>query len=195
MTETRATLRVAGGNLEESMNTVPEGEMAPQRGWWSRNWKWVVPTGCLGLLLSCGCLGAVFIGAITQSLRGSGAVVEAVALAKQSPEVRQALGEPIEAGLMVQGSIQSSGGQGSADVTIPLDGPKADGTLRVEAYKDGETWKFTTLQVEVPGQPPIDLLGARPAPPANTVPFPDTSPEEEPLPEEQEPDHEEDIEL
>jgi hypothetical protein len=140
----------------------------------------------MGLLLSCGCLGAVIVGAVTQSLRGSGAVVEAVALAKQSPEVRQALGEPIEQGLMVQGSIHSSGDQGSADITIPLDGPKADGTLRVEAYKDGNAWRFTVLQVEVPGQPPIDLIEEKPTPPPNTVPFPDL-PEVEPLPEDEEP--------
>jgi hypothetical protein len=133
-----------------------------------------------------------------------------VALAKQSPEVQQALGQPIEAGLMIQGNIHSSGDQGSADVSLPLKGPKAEGTLRVEAYKNGDTWKFTVLQVEVPGQPPIDLLGDAPAPPTNTVPFPDTLPEVEPLPdddapgrapdepaepEEQEPDHKEDIQL
>ncbi|HEX8441165.1 cytochrome c oxidase assembly factor Coa1 family protein [Archangium sp.] len=154
------------------MNTVPEGELAAQRGWWSRNWTWVVPTGCLGLLLSCGCLGAVFFGVITQSLRGSGAVVEAVALARQSPEVRQALGEPIEQGLWVQGRIHSGGDQESADVTLPLKGPKAEGTLRMEAYKNGDAWTFTTLQVEVPGQPPIHLLGDAPAPPPHTLPFP-----------------------
>jgi hypothetical protein len=165
------------------MNTMPEGEMAPRRGWWGRNWKWVLPTGCLGLLLTCGCFGALIVGAVTQSLRGSGAVVEAVALVRQSPEVREALGEPIEAGLMVSGSIQSSNDRGSADVAIPLKGSKADGTLRMEAYKDADEWKFTTLQVDVPGRPTIDLLGGSPAPPANTVPFPETLPDVEPLPE------------
>jgi hypothetical protein len=161
---------------------MPEGAMAPQQGWWSRNWKWVVPTGCLGLLLSCGCLGALLFGVTYQALRGTGVFVEAVTLAKQSPEVQEALGTPIEAGLMLQGSIQSHNGQGSARFSVPLKGPKAGGTLNVEAYKDGEQWKFTTLNVEVPGQPTIDLLGGAPAPPPDTVPFPDSLPEVEPLP-------------
>jgi Cytochrome oxidase complex assembly protein 1 len=185
------------------MDMMPEGEMAPQRSWWSRNWKWVVPSGCLGLLLSCGCLGAVIFGVAFQSLRSAGVVVEAVAMAKQSPEVRQALGEEIKAGMLVSGSLQSSNDRGSADITIPLDGSKADGTLHVEAYKDGEEWKFTQLLVEVPGRPPIDLLGGGVAPPPDTVPFPESLPDVEPLPEDGEtgeppseaPEGQEDIEL
>jgi hypothetical protein len=170
------------------MNTMTEGQMAPQRGWWSRNWKWVVPSGCLGILLSCGCLGALIFGLTWQTLRSTGVFVEAVAQAKQSPEVRQALGEPIEAGMMLQGSIEThNGDRGSANFSVPLKGSKAEGTLFVEAYKNGEKWQFTTLAVEVPGRPTIDLLGGAPAPPADTVPFPDTLPEVEPLPEDDAP--------
>ncbi|QRN99431.1 hypothetical protein JRI60_10600 [Archangium violaceum] len=166
---------------------MPESEMAPRQGWWGRNWKWVVPTGCLGLLLSCGCLGALVFGFTYQALRGTGVFVEALTQAKQSPEVRQTLGEPIESGMMLQGSIQSQNDQGSANFSVPLKGPKADGTLLVEAYKNGDEWKFTTLQVEVPGRPTIDLLGGEPAPPPDTVPFPDSLPDVEPLPEDEEP--------
>ncbi|WNG44664.1 hypothetical protein F0U60_11620 [Archangium minus] len=172
------------------MNTMTEGQMAPQQSWWGRNWKWVVPTGCLGLLLSCGCLSALIFGVTWQALRGTGVFVEAVTQAKQSPEVRQALGEPVEAGLMLQGSIQSHNDQGSANFSVPLTGPKGEGTLYVEAYKNGEDWKFTTLRVDIPGRPGIDLLGGAPAPPPDTIPFPDSPPElpdVEPLPDEDEP--------
>lgn len=165
--------------------------MAPQPSWWSRNWKWVVPSGCLGLLLSCGCLGALLFGVTWQALRSTGVFVEAVTQAKQSPEVRQALGEPIEAGMVPQGSIEShteDGAQrGSANFSVPLKGPRADGTLYVEAYQNGDKWTFTTLTVEIPGRPSIDLLGGAPAPPGNTVPFPDSLPEVEPLPEDEAP--------
>ena len=164
------------------MNTMPEGTMAPQQGWWSRNWKWVVPSGCLGLLLSCGCLGAVLFGLTYQAVRGTGVFVEATAQARQSPEVREALGEPIETGMMLQGSIHSSDDRGEANFAVPLKGPKGEATLLVEAYKDGDAWKYTTLRVEVPGRPAIDLLGGAPAPPPDTIPFPDL-PEVEPLPE------------
>ncbi|HEV2762364.1 MAG TPA: hypothetical protein VGV38_05155, partial [Pyrinomonadaceae bacterium] len=32
----------------------------PRKNWWGRNWKWVVPTGCLGLLVGVG----LFVAAI-----------------------------------------------------------------------------------------------------------------------------------
>ncbi|PTL83810.1 cytochrome c oxidase assembly factor Coa1 family protein [Vitiosangium sp. GDMCC 1.1324] len=168
------------------MNTMTEGHLAPQQSWWSRNWKWVVPSGCLGLLLSCGCFTALIFGVTWQALRGTGVFVDAVAQAKQSPEVQQALGEPIEAGLMLQGSIQTHNDQGSANFSVPLKGAKTDGTLYVEAYKNADTWKYTTLKVEVPGRPTIDLLGGEPEPPPDTVPFPDSLPDVEPLPGEEE---------
>jgi hypothetical protein len=140
------------------MNTSPEGNMAPQRGWWSRNWKWVVPVGCLGVLASCGCLGAIAFFAATSAIKSTTAYVQAVQVVMTDPEVQEALGSPIETG-MLQGSVKTENDQGSADFTIPLDGPKADGTLRVKATKAGGDWNFHVLQVEVPGRAPIDLVG------------------------------------
>lgn len=169
---------------------IPEGDLVPRQSWWGRNWKWVVPVGCLGLLLSCGCLGAVLFGAAFQtvkSLGGTSVVVDAVAQAKQSPEVQEALGADIQAGLSVSGSFQSSNDRGSADLSIPLDGSKTDGTLYVEAYRDGEQWRYTRLEVAVPGRPPINLLGGDAEPPPDTLPFPESLPDVEPLPEEGEP--------
>lgn len=169
------------------MNTSAEGQMAPQQGWWSRNWKWALPSGCLGLLLTCGCLGPLIFGAtMWQSLRGTGVIVDAVAQAKQSPEVRQVLGEPIESGMFPQGSVNIRNQQGFADLAIPLNGPKASGTLYVEAHKSEDAWTFTTLKVEVPDHPVINLLGGEPEPAPDTVPFdPGALPEVEPLPEDE----------
>jgi hypothetical protein len=38
-------LDAAGKGVEKGrMETAMQGQPAP--GWWSRNWKWFVPTGC-----------------------------------------------------------------------------------------------------------------------------------------------------
>lgn len=177
------------------MSTLPEESLVPRQGWWGRNWKWLVPGGCLGLLLSCGCLGALFFGLGYQTLRSTGVFVEAVTLAKQSPEVQRALGEPIEAGLMIQGSIQSQDGSGSASFSVPLEGPLARGLLRAEAYKEGAEWRFTTLLVELPGRPPILLIGGEQEPPPGTIPFPEQPLPGAPLPEEAPPAGQEEISL
>ena len=48
----------------------PPQYMQPQRSWWSRNWKWVVPVGCLVVLLPILALGG-FIGGILAIVFGS----------------------------------------------------------------------------------------------------------------------------
>ncbi|HZI06139.1 MAG TPA: cytochrome c oxidase assembly factor Coa1 family protein [Archangium sp.] len=172
------------------MSTTSEGQMVPQRGWWSRNWIWAAPVGCLGLLFSCCVLGFLIFGATTwQSLRGSGVLVDAVTQAKQSLEVREALGEPIESSMVPQQySMHSGTDGGSASFAVGLKGPKGSGTLHGEAYKKGDEWTFTTLKVEVPDHPVINLLGPSSEPAPKTIPFdPKSLPDVEPLPEDEEP--------
>lgn len=144
------------------MESVPEGNMAPQPGWWSRNWKWAAPAGCLALF-SCGCLGFVVLGlgaagAGIAAVAGAAPMDEALQAATSDPEVQRALGTPIQAGWQRQISVNSRNGRGHATMRIPLDGPTADGVLYAEADKDGESWNFSRLVVEVPGQRDIDLL-------------------------------------
>lgn len=143
------------------METMPEGGgMAPRPSWWSRNWKWAAPLGCLGLL-SCGCLGAFVLGASALSSAVSGGPrSEAIHTAQQDPEVQRALGSPIHAGGLFdsQTNFHESNGQGHARLHIPLDGPKGHGMLDAEAAKEGGQWNFSRLVVEVQGEPPIDLL-------------------------------------
>src|SRR6218665_85638 len=169
------------------MNTTTEGPMAPQKSWWGRNWPWVIPVGCLGLLLSCGCLGALFAGLALKSFSDTPVFTESVARAKQSPEVREALGEPIETSwLGQQMNIKTHNDEGPAQLTIPLKGPRGEGMLRVKATKTEGNWRFQTLRVDVPDRAPINLLDTPSAEPPEPEPpsaRPDL-PQVEPLPEE-----------
>ena len=168
------------------MNAMSEGPMAPRGSWWSRNWAWFIPLGCLGVLLSCGCLGALIAGFTYKSIRDSGPFAEALDRTRRSPEAREWLGEPIEAEWTMQGSFKTENGEGSAHLAIPVHGPKGTGTLQVEAYKRDEAgWTFTTLELEVPDHPPLDLLDGTPRPPEGTVPARPDLPEVEPLPEDE----------
>lgn len=142
------------------MSATPEGSLVPQQGWWGRNWKWVVPVGCLGLLASCGCLGFALVGLGVSSLSGNmGAYTEAVAIATNDAQVRKALGPPIKAsGLPKQTSVNSINGVTHARLAIPLDGANADGMLQVDAQKEGDgDWHYNVLTVEVEDGTRIDL--------------------------------------
>jgi len=158
------------------MDTMPEGSLVPQRGWWSRNWKWFVPVGCLSLLASCGCLGAILLGVGFSSLSKVGAYTEAVAIATSDAQVRRALGSPIDTGLPQQSSLSSSHGRTQARFTIPLDGPEADGLLRVDAeqQEDSAKWRYSTLAVELEDGTLIDLRDDAPSPPGQDAPEEDS---------------------
>ncbi|AGC47809.1 hypothetical protein MYSTI_06536 [Myxococcus stipitatus DSM 14675] len=148
------------------MSATPEGSLVPQQGWWGRNWKWVVPVGCLGLLASCGCLGFVVVGlGVSSVTQNMGAYTEAVSIATNDAQVRKVMGAPIKAsGFPKQTQVNSINGVTRAQLAIPLDGPQADGMLQVDARKEGDgDWHYDVLTVEVEGGTRIDLRDDAPS--------------------------------
>ena len=127
------------------------------KGWWSRNWKWFVPVGCLGILVCIGIFVGVVCGFAFMMIRASDPYQTAVAMAKSDPRVTAALGGLITTGLLVDGSINErsdwstgSGGSssGSADLHIPLHGPKGEGNFHAVGIKANGKWTYQTLIVE-----------------------------------------------
>ena len=143
--------------------TRPQQSPAPpQGGWWSRNWKWFVPVGCLAMAMFTALFfGAVVFGAFGMMKR-SDVYREAVARAHASPAVVAALGTPIEEGRMVSGSIQQAGPGGTAQLEIPLSGPKGDGKLYLDAKRSLGKWEFNALVLETPAGSRVDLLQETP---------------------------------
>lgn len=123
----------------------------PPSTWWSRNWKWCVPV-LAALLLA---LFAAFVFGILMlvfgAMKSSEPYRHAMTQAQTDPAVTAALGVPIQAGWLVQGNFSSNGPDGEANLSIPLDGPKGDGTLFVVAKKHAGEWRYETLAVNVDG--------------------------------------------
>jgi hypothetical protein len=72
--------------------------------------------------------------------------------------VVDALGEPIEPGWYMSGSINVSGSSGEADIMIPISGPRGTGRIYAVATKSAGRWSYEILEVEIDGQPErIDL--------------------------------------
>ena len=139
----------------------PEGLIPPPipHTWWQRNWKWVVPVGVIGVLAGIACfVGLIFL-FVFGIFKSSDAYSDAIAHARSSPAVVHELGEPIEPGWWVTGSINVTGPSGSADFATTLRGPVGRGTLYVTAEKQAGRWKYKILEVAVDGKTErIDLL-------------------------------------
>jgi Cytochrome oxidase complex assembly protein 1 len=134
----------------------PSEQEPPRSSWWSRNWKWALPVGCLLPIVLCGGgLTAFFFlvyGAVTGSIKASDAYAQGMAQARSNPEVVAALGEPIDSGFWISGSINVNGSSGDVDVSIPISGPKGSGTLYVVGTRSAGRWQYSTMAVEIPGR-------------------------------------------
>lgn len=132
----------------------------PAPNWWARNWKWLVPAGCLTGVAGLAGFIALLVSLVFGLIKSSTPYQQALAKAQQDPVVISRLGTPIKGGLLVSGSVNLSGGTGQANLAIPLQGPRGSGTLYVEARQSAGTWTYSTLTVRPDGAgEPINLLG------------------------------------
>ena len=141
------------------METAPPIPPQAKRNWWTQNWKWFVPTGCLTILF----LFAVFIVStsliVLGAMKSSDVYKDAAAKAKANPAVIEALGSPIKEGMFVSGSTNMNGPSGESDLAIPISGPKGKGTIYLKAQKSLGRWNYSDLVVEIQEtKQRIDLL-------------------------------------
>jgi Cytochrome oxidase complex assembly protein 1 len=109
---------------------------------------------------------AVVIGLFTAAffsfaaaMKSSEAYQMGVAMVRANPEAVDALGTPIEAGIPM-GTINISGPDGMASLAFSVSGPKASGTVYLEAAKSLGKWKIGRIELEVDGRRErIDLGG------------------------------------
>jgi hypothetical protein len=128
-------------------NTSPV-PVSPPPGWLRRNLLWVALGGGLAAIVVCvGCFGGL-ISVIFGVIKASDVYRGAVAAAQQNPEVKSRLGEPITPGFLVTGQIKEVNNSGTANLEIPISGPKGSAKLHVAAEKRDGKWKYSKLQFE-----------------------------------------------
>jgi hypothetical protein len=144
--------------------TIPPLPSSPKRNWWTRNWKWFVPTGCLTMLA----LFVLFVFSIVMivfgAMKSTDVYKDALAKAKANPAVIEALGSPMKDGLFVSGNTNVNGAAGESNLAIPISGPKGKGTIYMKAEKSLGRWNYSELVVEIQKTGDrIDLLKSSPA--------------------------------
>lgn len=139
------------------MTTQPYAPPPPGQTWIQRHWKLAASLGCLTfIVLALAFIATVFY-LISAAVRSSTPYKESVARAQAHPTVIEQLGSPVEASWLVSGSVNVSGPSGTADLAIPIHGPKGKGNLYVVAKKSAGEWTYTTVVAEI-GKSRIDLL-------------------------------------
>src|SRR5687767_13355287 len=118
----------------------PPPQQPQQKGCLGRNWKWMLPVGCLGLII----VGVVMVCGIflvvRSSMKSSDVYQGALKAAQAHPAAIGRLGEPIKDGWFVTGNVNVSARGGNANLEIPVSGPKNSGTLHVRAVSPDGSW-------------------------------------------------------
>ncbi len=152
-----------------AMPPLPPGSIPPpyspaqKSGWWSRNWKWFVPTLFFVIfvmpLTMCG--GIVYF--VMATLKNSEVARESMARAQSNAALMEKLGTPIQMGTWVGGSVnENTTIGGRANLVIQIFGPKGRGTLFVIARKptDEARWHYLAMRVVIQGGGAVNLLNA-----------------------------------
>lgn len=136
--------------MEPSSPTPPPlTPQAPRGNWWTRNWKWFVPTGCLTLIALAVLFVVCLVFFVFSVMKSSDAYKLAVARAKSDQRVVAALGTPIKEGMFTSGKTNVNGPSGEADIGIPISGPKGKATIYAVATKSEGQWSFSKLDVKI----------------------------------------------
>ncbi len=136
-------------------------ETIQQKGWFARNWGWAVPLGgCLTLII----LFFVFLGSmifgVSKLMTNSTPSQDAIDKVNEDEYVISILGTPIESNGIMSGNISYHNSTGSADMSIPIKGPKGEAQLYVVGTKENEQWIYSEMYVIIDEtDEQIDLLG------------------------------------
>ncbi|UCF68281.1 MAG: hypothetical protein JSV80_02980 [Acidobacteriota bacterium] len=133
-----------------------------EKSFWERYW-WTIPVGCLAIVaLPICCCGGLIAGLIgyTGALDPYRLAVERV---RASPEVIEALGEPIETRWTHQLELKIDNDE--ARLRIPLVGPKGEATVRGRADRRQGQWALTELTVRLDDGGEITLIPEQDAEP------------------------------
>lgn len=89
------------------------------------------------------------VGGITSLFKDSAPYKQAIMLAEENPQVQNAIGTPIESDGMLSGNIVRSDGENSADMSVPVKGPKGKARINFDAVEVNDNWQFEELMVIV----------------------------------------------
>ncbi|MBN2021819.1 MAG: hypothetical protein JW809_03415 [Pirellulales bacterium] len=123
-------------------------EDRPKRGWFGRNWWWVLLLGLVGVVVVCGglCTGVFFAGLAT--VKDSPPYQMTLDRVRAEPRVVQRLGEPIEDDFMpTQADVDERPNGGTARLRFGVSGPKGAAEVSSESRMIGDTWGLVRVEV------------------------------------------------
>ena len=133
------------------------------QSWLKKNKSWAIPVGgCLVLGVFLGIFVVSLIFGVKTLFQESEPYNLALEKAQQSEWVINALGEPIEQKGSPTGNLNYTNGTSTAELSIPVSGPKAQADIMVWGKKTNDTWSYSVLKITIKETGQVyDLLSDR----------------------------------
>ena len=128
-------------------------ELIPEKNWFTRNWKWLVPS--LLFLILCGAiLSLISIGNTTdviQAYSDNSLYEKAIEKAKTNQRVLEVIGEiePIDKLAILEGTAIYSNNNNSIETSIRIKGTKGKGKMDIVADKNGTEWIYKKINIRI----------------------------------------------
>jgi protein-disulfide isomerase len=140
-----------------------------RRNWWSRNWKWFVPAGCLTMLVCLALVVCAFVLVAISAVKSSSFYQTGVAHAKSDERVQAALGSNLHEGMFLPGDTRKKGSLREYEFRIPISGSKGKGTIYLVVAKSAGQYQIDNLSVKTNGGEIIDLNETNPSSASNAA--------------------------
>ena len=119
------------------------------RSWFQKNKKWFLPTVILGPILFVGGFMLLIFSFVMGMMTSSGAYKMTMDALRTNEECVSFLGDSIEVGYFIRGSISTTNNSGNANLYIPLKGNLNEGTAHTVCIKEWGKWRIVDLEVKI----------------------------------------------
>ena len=133
-------------------------ELITNNSWWKRNWKWLVSTSMLFIVLIAMVLysGMGKIGKdLAQAYTDEELYERALDQLKSHPKVIELLGEisPIDQLAILEGEVHYTNENKKVNSTIRLKGTKGNARMDITAIKNNTEWEYKIINVRIKNPP------------------------------------------
>lgn len=130
-----------------------ENDLIPEKNYWTKNWKWIVPV-LFSLILIFGIVSIIPSGNATDlalAYSDQSLYENAVAKANKNQRVLEVIGavESVDKLAILEGNVIYSNNKNSVQSSIRIKGTKGKGKMDIVADKKGTEWIYKTITVRI----------------------------------------------
>jgi hypothetical protein len=132
-----------------------DNELITTTTWWKANWKWLVPTCVFLFTIAATLLATTSIdGTVTdfaQAYSDNSLYTKAIEKVKTKQRAKEVLGEiePIGKLAILEGDAKYTTENRSVEITVRIEGNKANGKMDISAYKKGTEWQYKKITIRI----------------------------------------------